>query len=272
MPELPEVETTCRGIAEHVIGHTITEIRINNPNLRWPVPVHEIQSLLPGQKIIAVNRRAKYILLDCGNGHLIIHLGMSGSLRILKQTSHTEKHEHVEIFFNNGSVLRLRDPRRFGAVLWTDQAIEKHSLIATLGPEPLEEKFNQEYLFLKTRKRRCSIKNLIMDSHVVVGVGNIYASEALFHAGIRPGRSAARLTKMDCQRLVTEIRRVLTQAIAAGGTTLRDFTDSNGKAGYFSQELFVYAREGKNCLLCGNSIKRKLIGQRSSFYCPNCQK
>jgi formamidopyrimidine-DNA glycosylase len=272
MPELPEVETTCRGIAEHVIGHTITEIRINNPNLRWPVPVHEIQSLLPGQKIIAVNRRAKYILLNCGNGHLIIHLGMSGSLRILKQTIQAEKHDHVEIFFANGTVLRLRDPRRFGAVLWTDQLPEKHSLIASLGPEPLEDKFNQEYLFQMTRKRQRPIKNLIMDAHIVVGVGNIYVSEALFHAGIRPGKSAVRLTNMDCHRLVAEIRRVLTQAIAAGGTTLRDFTDSNGKAGYFSQELFVYGREGKNCLLCGNSIKRKLIGQRSSFYCPNCQK
>jgi len=271
MPELPEVETTCRGIAEHVIGHTITEIRINNQNLRWPVPVHKIQSSLPGQKITEVARRAKYILLNCETGHLIIHLGMSGSLRILKQTSHPEKHDHVEIFFNNGTVLRLRDPRRFGAVLWTDQSPEKHSLIASLGPEPLEEKFNQEYLFQKTRKRRCSIKNLIMDAHIVVGVGNIYASEALFHAGIRPGKSAGRLTKKDCHRLVTEIRHVLTQAIAAGGTTLRDFTDSNGKAGYFSQKLFVYGREGKSCLFCDNSIKRKLIGQRSSFYCPNCQ-
>jgi formamidopyrimidine-DNA glycosylase len=272
MPELPEVETTCRGIADHVIGHVITKILINNPNLRWPVPAQELQSSLPGQKITTVKRRAKYILLGCGNGHLIIHLGMSGSLRILKQTSHPEKHDHVEIFFDNGTVLRLRDPRRFGAVLWTDQVIEKHPLIAKLGPEPLEGKFNQEYLFQKTRKRRRSIKNLIMDSHVVVGVGNIYASEALFHAGIRPVRSAARLTKKDCQRLVAEICRVLTQAIAAGGTTLRDFTDSNGNAGYFSQELFVYGREGKSCLLCGNSIKRKLIGQRSSFYCPNCQK
>lgn len=272
MPELPEVETTCRGIADHVIGHVITKIQINNPHLRWPVPVQEIQSSLPGKKILSVCRRAKYILLKCSNGHLIIHLGMSGSLRILKQTSHSEKHDHVEIFFANGTVLRLRDPRRFGAVLWTDQSPEKHPLIASLGPEPLEGKFNQQYLFQMTRKRQRSIKNLIMDAHVVVGVGNIYASEALFHAGIRPGKSAGRLTKKDCHRLVTEIRQVLTRAIAAGGTTLRDFTNSDGNAGYFSQELFVYGREREMCLLCGSSIKRKLIGQRSSFYCPNCQK
>jgi len=271
MPELPEVETTCRGIAEHVIGHTITKIRINNPNLRWPVPVHEIKSELPGRKITSVGRRAKYILLDCDSGHLIIHLGMSGSLRIQKQKIQAEKHDHVEIFFANGTVLRLRDPRRFGAVLWTNQSPDKHLLIASLGPEPLEEKFHQEYLFQKTRNRQRSIKNLIMDAHIVVGVGNIYASEALFHAGIRPGKSAGRLTKKDCHRLVTEIRQVLTRAISAGGTTLRDFTNSDGKAGYFSQELFVYGKEGKSCMLCGNSIKRKLIGQRSSFYCPNCQ-
>jgi formamidopyrimidine-DNA glycosylase len=272
MPELPEVETTRRGITTHIIGHTITDIRINNPNLRWPVPTHELKTALPGQKVLAVNRRAKYLLLDCGNGHLIIHLGMSGSLRILKQTTHTEKHEHVEIYFNNGTVLRLRDPRRFGAVLWTDQAPENHSLLLRLGPEPLDDDFNSEYLFQQTRKRRSCIKNLIMDSHVVVGVGNIYASEALFHAGIRPGNSAARLSRKSCSKLVTEIRQVLNQAINAGGTTLRDFTDSNGKAGYFSQKLFVYAREGEKCQQCDHTIKRKLIGQRSSFYCPNCQK
>lgn len=272
MPELPEVETTCRGIADHVIGHVISKININNPSLRWPVPVQAMQSALPGRKITAVSRRAKYIFLDCGNGHLIIHLGMSGSLRILDQTIQAEKHDHVEIFFANGTVLRLRDPRRFGAVLWTDQSPHKHALIISLGPEPLEDEFNAEYLYQKTRKRQRSIKNFIMDAHVVVGVGNIYASEALFHTGIRPAKSAGRLTKKDCRLLVTEIRRVLKQAIAAGGTTLRDFTDSNGKAGYFSQELFVYGREGENCQDCASIIKRKVIGQRSSFYCPNCQK
>jgi formamidopyrimidine-DNA glycosylase len=272
MPELPEVETTCRGIADHVIGHVITRVNVNNASLRWPVPVHEIQSELPGSIITDVNRRAKYILLACGNGHLIIHLGMSGSLRVLQQSSPAAKHDHVEIFFANDTVLRLRDPRRFGAVLWTDQLPAQHKLIISLGPEPLDDNFSQEYLFQQTRKRQRSIKNFIMDAHIVVGVGNIYASEALFHAGIRPGKSASRLTNKNCRQLVTEIKLVLARAIAAGGTTLRDFTNSDGKAGYFSQELFVYGREGNSCLRCNSTIKRKLIGQRSSFYCPNCQK
>jgi len=272
MPELPEVETTRRGISSHIVDQVITEVRINNPHLRWPVPVDELQSALPRQKILSVDRRAKYLLLDCGNGHLIVHLGMSGSLRILKQSVPAEKHEHVEIFFKNGSVLRLRDPRRFGAVLWTDKLPQTHTLLASLGPEPLSDDFNAEYLFKQTRKRRCCIKNLIMDAHIVAGVGNIYASESLFHAGIRPSNAAMRLSRQSCSRLVHAIKKTLTQAIAAGGTTLRDFTDSNGQAGYFSQGLFVYARDGQNCLYCENLIKRKQLGQRSSFYCPYCQK
>jgi formamidopyrimidine-DNA glycosylase len=272
MPELPEVETTRRGISEHITGQTIFSIRVNNPKLRWPVPVSNMQSSLPGQQILSVKRRAKYLLLDCGNGSLIIHLGMSGSLRILDQSIAAEKHDHVEILFDNGKVLRLRDPRRFGAVLWTEQPTDEHHLLASLGPEPLSDLFDGNYLFDKTRKRRCSIKNLIMDSHIVAGVGNIYASEALFHAGIRPGKSAAGLTRQASHRLAAAIRQVLEKAIAAGGTTLRDFTNSEGQAGYFSQSLFVYGREAEPCLQCGASIKRKLIGQRSSFYCPNCQK
>ena len=272
MPELPEVETTCRGIATHIVGRSISEVRVNNPNLRWPVPVDELQTRMPGQKILSVSRRAKYLLFDCMNGHLIIHLGMSGSLRIVDQNTPADKHEHIEILFSHGTVLRFRDPRRFGAVLWTDQAPDRHALLASLGPEPLDDKFNTEYLYKQTRNRRCCIKNLIMDSHIVTGIGNIYASEALFHAGIRPGKSAARLSRQSCSRLVIAIQQVLTRAIAAGGTTLQDFTDSNGKAGYFKQSLFVYAREGDNCLQCNNIIKRKVIGQRSSFYCPNCQK
>jgi formamidopyrimidine-DNA glycosylase len=272
MPELPEVETTCRGIAIHIVGRRIADVRVNNPNLRWPVPVDELTTRLPGRKILSVTRRAKYLLFDCGNGHLITHLGMSGSLRILEQATPADKHEHIEIFFSHGTVLRFRDPRRFGSVLWTDQAPDRHALLASLGPEPLDEDFNAEYLFKQTRRRRCCIKNLIMDSHIVTGIGNIYASEALFHAGIRPGKSAARLSRESCSRLVLAIQQVLTRAIDAGGTTLQDFTDSNGKAGYFSQCLYVYAREGENCLQCSNIIKRKVIGQRSSFYCPYCQK
>ena len=272
MPELPEVETTRRGISGHITGQTISSIRVHNPQLRWPVPVDAMQSSLPGQEVLSVKRRAKYLLLDCGTGVLIIHLGMSGSLRILDQSIKAEKHDHVEILFDNGQVLRLRDPRRFGAVLWTTHPAEEHRLLSDLGPEPLSEEFDGIYLFNSTRKRRCSIKNLIMDSHSVVGVGNIYASEALFNAGIRPGKSAARLTQQACRLLAAAIKQVLSNAIAAGGTTLRDFTNSEGQAGYFSQSLFVYGREGKHCLQCGASIKRKLIGQRSSFYCPNCQK
>ena len=272
MPELPEVETTRRGIQAHIIGPVITEVRVNNPYLRWPVPTETLTLLLPGQKILSVCRRGKYLLLDCGNGHLILHLGMSGSLRVLKQSVAPEKHEHVEILFNNGKVLRLRDPRRFGAALWTDHPPDRHALLATLGPEPLGDGFDGEYLFQQTRKRRCSIKNHIMDAHVVVGVGNIYASESLFHAGIRPAKAASRMTRKSCYELVLAIKKVLTQAISAGGTTLRDFTDSNGQAGYFSQRLYVYGRDGENCLQCAGIIKRKLIGQRSSFYCPYCQK
>ncbi|MFW2438475.1 MAG: bifunctional DNA-formamidopyrimidine glycosylase/DNA-(apurinic or apyrimidinic site) lyase [Arenicellales bacterium] len=272
MPELPEVETTRRGISEHITGQTISSIRVNNPKLRWPVPVSNMQSSLPGRQILSVKRRAKYLLFDCGIGSLIIHLGMSGSLRILDQSIAAEKHDHVEILFDNGKILRLRDPRRFGAVLWTRQPTEEHRLLASLGPEPLSDAFDGDYLFHKTRKRRCSIKNLIMDSHIVVGVGNIYASEALFHAGIRPGVSAAGLTRKSSHLLATAIKQILDKAIAAGGTTLRDFTNSDGMAGYFNQSLLVYGRETEPCLLCGTGIKRKLIGQRSSFYCPNCQK
>ncbi len=272
MPELPEVETTRRGISEHITGQTISSIRVNNPKLRWPVPVSVMQSSLPGREILSVKRRAKYLLLDCGIGNIILHLGMSGSLRFLDQSVAAGKHDHVEILFDSGKVLRLRDPRRFGSVLWTNQPVYEHRLLASLGPEPLSDEFDGTYLFHKTRKRRCSIKNLIMDAHIVVGIGNIYACEALFHAGLRPGKSAAGLTRQSSHLLVATIRQVLSKAIAAGGTTLRDFTNTEGQAGYFSQSLFVYGREAEPCLQCGASIKRKVIGQRSSFYCPNCQK
>lgn len=272
MPELPEVETTRRGIAGHITGQTIASIRVNNPNLRWPVPVSEMQSALPGQKICSVERRAKYLLLDCGTGCIIIHLGMSGSLRILDQSIAVEKHEHVEILFENGKVLRLRDPRRFGSVLWTDKPVYEHRLLASLGPEPLADDFDADYLFKISRNRRCSIKNFIMNAQCVVGVGNIYASEALFHAEIRPGKAAKVMSRKSCDRLVSSIKQVLNKAIEAGGTTLRDFSNSEGQAGYFSQSLAVYGREGESCLQCGAGIKRKLISQRSSFYCPNCQK
>ena len=272
MPELPEVETTRRGISAHVTGKTITTVRVHNPGLRWPVPAQELQQNLPGQAIRAVYRRAKYLLFDCGTGYLIIHLGMSGSLRVLDQDTALDKHEHVELLFDNGSSMRLRDPRRFGAVLWTSASLDAHPLLEKLGPEPLSDEFDAEYLFQQTRQRRCTIKSLIMDARTVVGVGNIYASEALFHAGIRPAKQAARLSRKACSALVNAIRQVLSDAIAAGGTTLRDFSDSEGRAGYFSLSLSVYGRAGDQCDVCGATIKRKQIAQRSSFYCPNCQK
>ncbi len=272
MPELPEVETTKRGISAHITGQTVSSLRIHNPSLRWPVPVRKLQTSLPGREILSVSRRAKYLLLECSTGCLIIHLGMSGSLRVLDQSVPVEKHDHIEILFENGKVLRLRDPRRFGAVLWTSQPVNQHRLLCHLGPEPLSSEFDGQYLFRKTRQRRCSIKNFIMNAQIVVGIGNIYASESLFHAGIRPGRAAMSLSRQACHELVIDIKSVIEKAITAGGTTLRDFSNSDGKPGYFSQSLSVYGREGEECQRCGTTIKKKILGQRSSFYCPNCQK
>lgn len=272
MPELPEVETTRRGIAEHVCDINIDRVMVHNPSLRWPVPVADLHRSLPGNSISTVTRRAKYLLFTHKHGCMIIHLGMSGSLRIVDSKKPRDKHDHFEIQFSNGRSLRLRDPRRFGAVLWTSSPPAEHKLLASLGPEPLGDDFHAEYLFRQTRKRRCTIKSLVMDSQVVVGVGNIYASEALFRAGIRPGRQASRLTRKACAALVDEIKQVLADAIAVGGTTLRDFTDSDGNSGYFSLSLSVYGREGELCAVCGATIRSRRIAQRSSFYCPNCQK
>jgi len=271
MPELPEVETTRRGISRLISGKQIAEVTIHNARLRWPVPTRQLQQQLPGSSFKDVQRRAKYLLLDTGHGHVIMHLGMSGSLRVLDANTPLEKHDHVEICFTNRQSLRLRDPRRFGAVLWTADDPHHHPLIAPLGPEPLDIGFTAEYLFHATRKRRVAIKNLIMDARQVVGVGNIYACESLFMAGIRPGKAAGRLSRNECTRLVDEIRQVLSDAIKAGGTTLRDFSGTDGQPGYFSQSLFVYGRESEPCLQCGSPVKRRIIGQRSTFYCPVCQ-
>lgn len=272
MPELPEVETTRRGISDLVIGKTITRVLVHDARLRWPVPSAQLEKQLTGSCFRAVARRAKYLLLDTGHGHVIVHLGMSGSLRVVDTENPLHKHDHVEICFADGLGLRLRDPRRFGAILWTQDDPGQHPLIALLGPEPLEEDFSPAYLHQATRKRRIAIKNLIMDAKVVVGVGNIYACESLFRAGIRPGKAAGRLTGKECARLVVAIRQVLSDAIAAGGTTLRDFSDTQGQPGYFRQSLMVYGRESQPCVQCGTSIKRRTLGQRSTFYCPNCQR
>lgn len=271
MPELPEVETTCKGIAPHITGQTVRKVIIRQPRLRWPIPAR-LKNILPGNTISTVSRRGKYLLFSTAAGTMMIHLGMSGSLRLLNASQPAEKHDHVDIVFANGQALRLRDPRRFGAVLWTAKSPFKHTLIASLGPEPLTHEFNTDTLFRCSRKRKRSIKEFIMDSKVVVGVGNIYASEALFLAAIRPTTAAGRISKARYQRLVDAIKQVLANAIRSGGTTLRDFSNGEGKPGYFQQKLNVYGRAGKPCRQCQATIKKIQQGQRSSFYCPQCQR
>jgi len=269
MPELPEVETTVKGIEPHLLNRSIRNIRVHQPKLRWPIP-DEIQSLV-AQKIIRVSRRGKYILLHTQLATVLIHLGMSGSLRLAKISDPRKKHDHVEFDLNNRLTLRYHDPRRFGCVLLTADEITEHPLLRKLGPEPLEDEFDGHHLVNSARGKKLAIKNFIMDSHVVVGVGNIYASEALYLSGIRPGRSCARITQRQYDTLAINIKHVLRQAIEMGGTTLRDFVNSDGQPGYFKQKLNVYARTGQPCAACQDTIKSKTIGQRSSFYCPSCQ-
>jgi len=270
MPELPEVETTLRGIKPHLLNQRIARIIVRNPRLRWPVPAEVCRA--NGQKIISLDRRGKYLLLQLEHGGLIIHLGMSGSLRILQHTLAPEKHDHIDIELKNDVCLRFNDPRRFGAFLWVSGDMESHELLRKLGPEPLSSEFTADYLYRRSRNRRVAIKNFIMNGHVVVGVGNIYASEALFMAGIHPQRAAGRVSRQRYEGLTAAIRDVLERAIKQGGTTLRDFVNSDGAPGYFAQELLVYDRAGKHCFQCGAPIRQKVIGQRSSYYCPACQR
>ncbi|WP_428608166.1 bifunctional DNA-formamidopyrimidine glycosylase/DNA-(apurinic or apyrimidinic site) lyase [Sedimenticola sp.] len=270
MPELPEVETTRRGIAPHIEGQRISGVQIRQPQLRWPIAPN-LAELVTGRTIRAVERRAKYLLLRLSNGTLILHLGMSGSLRILPRDTAPGKHDHFDLLFKS-CCLRLRDPRRFGAVLWTDQPLAEHPLLAHLGPEPLSDKFDGDYLHRQAGTRRVAVKNLIMDGRVVVGVGNIYANEALFRAGILPTRAANRISADRYARLSEEIKAVLAAAIRQGGTTLRDFQQEDGKPGYFAQELLVYGRTGEPCSQCGAPLKQQRIGQRSSFFCGHCQR
>lgn len=271
MPELPEVETTRRGITPHIENNTICAVIVRNRNMRWPIPIG-LNAKLKNQKIVSVTRRAKYLLIKTEIGTLILHLGMSGSLRILATTEAVEKHDHFELQFKNDICLRLRDPRRFGAVLWTKDDPLKHKLLLNLGPEPLAKEFSSELLFQKSRKRKTSIKQFIMDAKIVVGVGNIYASEALFLSGINPKRLAGKITKKHSLDLTRAIKKILTQAIKQGGTTLKDFTASDGKPGYFKQKLKVYDRKNEPCVSCKKPIKQITLGQRSTFYCSNCQK
>ena len=271
MPELPEVETTRSGIAPHVVGSCIDKLIVREARLRWPVP-KTLPRKLKGQHIRQLSRRGKYLLFQMENGTLIVHLGMSGSLRIIDQGVPAGAHEHIDLLLDNGRCLRFTDPRRFGAWLWTEAAIEKHPLLADLGPEPLSDAFNGEYLFTRSRKRTVAVKSFLMNSRIVVGVGNIYANEALFRAGVHPSRAAGRISRQRCEKLVDSIKAVLTEAIREGGTTLRDFVGGEGKPGYFKQALQVYGRTGEACSRCGTPIREGRIGQRSTFYCPHCQR
>ena len=271
MPELPEVETTARGIRPHVVGKKITAVLVRDARLRWPVPKNLPQHLV-GNMIEQVERRAKYLLLRTHSGTLLIHLGMSGNLRILPANTPAQLHDHVDVVFADHTCLRLRDPRRFGAMLWCDGDPQTHKLLRTLGPEPLGDGFDGDYLFRATRKRKVAIKQFLMNQNIVVGVGNIYASEALFLAGINPRRAAGKVTKEQSARLVAEIKNVLNYAITQGGTTLRDYVGSNGDSGYFQLKLNVYGKEGEPCPRCGSLIKQIRQGQRSTFYCGQCQK
>jgi len=270
MPELPEVETTMLGIKPYVHQQIVNQVNIYHKSLRWPID-QKLNQKISHKRVSSLTRRGKYLIFNFDNGNLLIHLGMSGSLRVLDTQTPREKHDHFELIFENGKVLRLRDPRRFGAVLWTNTAWTQHKLIKNLGPEPLTTEFDIAYLYQKSRKKTCSVKSFIMDSHIVVGVGNIYASESLFRAGIHPTRAANRISKARYLKLIEAIKWILKRAIREGGTTLKDFTNADGKPGYFTQSLNVYGKAEQACPNCNTPIKHKVIAQRATYYCPQCQ-
>jgi formamidopyrimidine-DNA glycosylase len=271
MPELPEVETTRRGLAPHVEGQRIASVVLRRPDLRWPIPP-EIPKLLPGHRVEAVRRRAKYLLLDTDIGSALLHLGMSGSLRVLPDTTPVEAHDHVDIMLaGKGRVLRFNDPRRFGCLLW-QPAGEVHPLLQGLGPEPLSDAFDGDYLFARSRGRKAPVKTFLMDQGVVVGVGNIYAAEALFAAGISPLREAGRVSRERYQALAQAVKQILANAIERGGTTLRDFISPDGLPGYFELELAAYGRGGQPCPRCSRPMKEASIGQRTTVWCSRCQR
>lgn len=271
MPELPEVETTRRGLLPHLEGRRIAAIRVRDRRLRWPVP-RDLGKRAVGRTIRAIARRGKYLLIDCESGWLIVHLGMSGSLRVLAEDTPAGKHDHVDLVLDSGMMARLTDPRRFGAVLWQPADAKPHPLLAHLGPEPLEPGFDAAALHQRLHGRRAAIKASLMDSRIVVGVGNIYASESLYRAGINPRTAAGRVSLQRCVRLVEAIQTTLAAAIEAGGSTLRDFVGADGGAGYFQQNYFVYGREALPCRVCGTAIRALRQGQRATFYCPRCQR
>jgi formamidopyrimidine-DNA glycosylase len=270
MPELPEVETTRAGIAPHLIGRRVLALKIRQPQLRWPIPAEMIQGL-PGQRIDSVERRAKYLLAHTAAGSALLHLGMSGSLRVLPADAVIGKHDHIDWQLDSGRILRYTDPRRFGCQLWQAPG-EVHELLAGLGPEPLEGLFDGDYLWNASRGRATPVKLFLMDQKIVVGVGNIYAAEALFAAGIHPKRAAGSVSRERYARLAAQVKRILAYAITRGGTTLRDFISPDGLPGYFEQELFVYGRAGEPCKVCTTPVRSTTLGQRSSFYCTRCQR
>ena len=270
MPELPEVETSRRGIAPWIQDQDVSGVVVRQQNLRWPV-AREIEQVLPGQTIRSLRRRAKYLLIGTDAGTALLHLGMSGSLRIIDSGTPAGVHDHVDIEFANGKALRFRDPRRFGSLLWSDDPYQ-HPLLRNLGPEPLDEEFSGEYLREVARRRRVSIKQFLMNASVVVGVGNIYASESLFVAAIHPKRQAGRIALHRMEALADAVKTVLGNAIDAGGTTLRDFYGGDGEPGYFQQQLEVYGRDGEPCLRCRRPVSAIVQGQRSTYYCKNCQR
>ncbi len=271
MPELPEVETTRLGISPHIVGKKVTAVVIRNKNLRWPIP-DKLESFIKNKRLLRIDRRAKYLLFQFTCGYIIWHLGMSGSLRIVSQKDEIKKHDHIDLVFSKQLILRYHDPRRFGCVLWEALAPEKNPLLANLGPEPLSEAFTEDYLFSKAKASSKAVKTWIMDGKIVVGVGNIYANEALFNAGIHPLRKANKLSLNQCRKLVAEIKSILTYAIQRGGTTLKDFVGGDGKPGYFSQELKVYGRGRQACFRCQKLLTEKVVGQRTTVYCTVCQR
>ncbi len=275
MPELPEVETTRLGLQPHVEGRRVSRVALHRPDLRWPIP-EAVRTMLPGQRIRAIRRRAKYLLFDTEAGSALVHLGMTGSLRVLPGGSPLRLHDHVEILLEGtndapGPVLRFNDPRRFGCLLWQAPG-EVHPLLAALGPEPLSDAFDGAYLFRRSRGRRAPVKAFLMDQAVVVGVGNIYAAEALFMAGISPLRAAGSISKTRYGRLADAAKGILAHAIQLGGTTLRDFIRPDGTPGYFEQELLAYGRGGEDCPRCGRTLRQALVGQRTSVWCGRCQR
>jgi formamidopyrimidine-DNA glycosylase len=271
MPELPEVETTRRGLEPHVVGRRVRDVVVRNPNLRWPVP-RGIGRRLAGEEVRAVRRRGKYLLFDVGEGHLLVHLGMSGRLTIVPSESPARKHDHVDVNFEGAKTLRLTDPRRFGAFLWLPRKAEQHALLRHLGLEPLDRAFTGEALHERARGRKVAVKLFLMNSHIVTGVGNIYASEALFRAGIHPLREAGRISRARWDRIAQAVRETLERAVEKGGTTLRDFASADGAPGYFLAECAVYGREGRPCVRCGTKVRAIRQAQRSTFFCPRCQR